>query len=414
MLTSSALLDQKLDQLEQKIIRYKALLNNNFKCLSFPSTIEKDYRLKNDKLFIKSSRGVLFFGILIYLLFGFADNALGFERAVDLLIIRATLALLLGTALIFVLHKKLIRCAAHIATVGMTLIGLSIILFMSMLKEPYSFAYHLGMIPWQVFVLVALRTYSRAIFASSIIVFSSYIGFVYSHDFQLFNSELDALALDLKLVFIVFWALLILIGVYLGYFMEKFSRQDYLNNKLLSLEAERLTLLSEELKLLSTTDSLTGLANRRHFEHCFESEWSRALRTKEPVFLLMIDIDYFKNYNDYYGHQAGDNCLKHVSDVLTTFAQRSGELASRYGGEEFLVLLPRLNLDQGLVVAKKLCNTIEELNIPHAGIDLGHLTVSVGVAAVVPELEDDMSDLIRASDTALYRAKNTGRNRVST
>lgn len=270
------------------------------------------------------------------------------------------------------------------------------------------------MIPWQVFVLVALRTYSRAILASSVIVFATYIGFTYSKDLQPFDPELDALVLDFKFVFVAFWSLLILIGVYLGYFMEKFSRQDYVNNKLLTLEAERLTLLSEKLKVLSTTDSLTELANRRHFEHCFESEWSRALRAKEPICLMMIDIDYFKNYNDYYGHQAGDVCLKDVSDVLKSFAQRSGELVSRYGGEEFLLMLPRLNLDEGLLVAQKLCSTIANLNIPHAGADLGHLTVSIGVAAVVPQLEDDMSELIKAADTALYRAKGSGRNRVST
>jgi diguanylate cyclase (GGDEF)-like protein len=126
----------------------------------------------------------------------------------------------------------------------------------------------------------------------------------------------------------------------------------------------------------------------------------------------MIDIDYFKNYNDHYGHQAGDKCLKEVSKVFKSYAQRSGELVARYGGEEFIVLLPRMTIAGAQRIAESMCCTIEHLNIEHEGSEEKKVTISVGVAGSLPRLHDELDTLLKEADRALYRAKANGRNCV--
>jgi len=198
----------------------------------------------------------------------------------------------------------------------------------------------------------------------------------------------------------------------LGYQIERSARIDYIQNRLLAIDAQRLTLLSEELHLLSTTDSLTGLANRRHFENCFELEWRRAIRNQDSIALIIIDIDYFKKYNDLYGHQAGDDCLRTVCSSLQTYAQRSGELVVRYGGEEFVVLLPRMTLAGAQHIAENMCQSVRELNISHEDSNEKNVTISLGVTAMIPNINDDDESLLRDADRALYQAKANGRNCV--
>ena len=412
MVASSQLFSEQLEQIEQKINRYQGLLSSGFEKLQFPTEIEKDYRWRSDAAFIKSSRGILSFGVLLYLAFGFADYALGQAQADTLWFIRVIISGIALAGIMLIFNRQIIRWVIVLTSLGMTVIGLSVIFFMSMLDEPYSYAYHLGMVPWQVFILIALRSYVRAIFMCSMTVFITYIIFSYSKEFKPFNPDVDNLIEDMRPLYILFWGLLVAMGVYLGYFMEQSARIDYVKNRLLALDAERLTLLSEELRLLSTTDGLTGLANRRHFENCFESEWRRALRAEDSVCLIMIDIDYFKNYNDHYGHQAGDTCLKEVSALFKTYAQRSGELVARYGGEEFIVLLPRMTLAGAQRIAESMCRKIEHLNIEHEGSMEKKVTISIGVAATIPRLDTDIDSLLKESDRALYQAKANGRNCV--
>lgn len=414
MITSNLVFNQRLEQLEQKISIYQGLLSSGVSRCSFPSQIEGDYSLKRNTDFMRSSRGVLIFGILIYLAFGISDFSLGIENIGLLWGVRFSVAMILIVGVTLVFAKELVDWVMLSISIGMTLAGLSIIFFMDVLDEPASYTYHLGMIPWQVYVIVTLRSYTRAIFICSVSVFVVYIAFSYSKDYQPFNQKVDEALLVFRHLFILFWGLLIVMGVYLGYWLEKSSRVDYVKNRLLALDSERLTLLTEELKLLSTIDSLTGLSNRRHFEYLYKAEWNRALRDKTSICLLMADIDFFKKYNDYYGHQEGDQCLQKVSKLLQTLAKRPGDLVSRYGGEEFIIMLPQTNLSAGYKIAESMCRGLEESDIPHAATELGRVTISIGVAAIIPEPEDSMSDLIKASDDALYSAKGSGRNRVAT
>ena len=176
-------------------------------------------------------------------------------------------------------------------------------------------------------------------------------------------------------------------------------------------------LLREQTMVLRSqtfSDGLTGIANRRHFDVAIEKEMRRAMRTGSPLSLLMIDIDHFKDYNDHYGHQQGDDCLIRVAAELAAMLQRPTDLLARYGGEEFAAILPDTDPAQALRMAEAIRQRAAELRIPHAktGNDVKHITVSIGIATQHPQQPLAISALIGAADRALYLAKGAGRNRV--
>ncbi|MDE2417875.1 MAG: diguanylate cyclase [Burkholderiales bacterium] len=175
-----------------------------------------------------------------------------------------------------------------------------------------------------------------------------------------------------------------------------------------------LTQQAVQLKILSSMDSLTGLANRRSLDQVLEREFRRAVRSCHPVAVVLIDIDAFKLYNDTYGHQAGDRCLIEVARVLGQSLKRSGDLAARYGGEEFLLILPETDLQGALAVARAMRADVEALGLPHTGsAHHGVITISQGVAATIPDKADTFDGLLALADVALYAAKRAGRNRVA-
>jgi two-component system chemotaxis family response regulator WspR len=168
---------------------------------------------------------------------------------------------------------------------------------------------------------------------------------------------------------------------------------------------------NQQLHRLTTVDALTQLANRRYLDETLDVEWRRCRREQQPLSLILSDVDHFKNYNDAYGHQAGDDCLRQVALSLQTAIRRSGDLVARYGGEELAVVLPGTAGPGALIVAQHLRTRVEDLRIPHSGSPYGVVTLSSGVACCVPESDDTLADLIGATDGALYRAKREGRNR---
>lgn len=168
-----------------------------------------------------------------------------------------------------------------------------------------------------------------------------------------------------------------------------------------------------ELEKLTNVDGLTGLCNRRFFNESIDSEWKRAVRTQSSLGILMIDVDHFKLYNDTYGHLAGDEVLKSVANAIKNCCQRSTDLAARFGGEEFVVILPTTQAGDVLRFGQDLCRAVEALQLPHKASSVGpHLTISVGGAAAIPDREGSFFSLIDAADKALYRAKETGRNQA--
>ena len=190
------------------------------------------------------------------------------------------------------------------------------------------------------------------------------------------------------------------------------ARRFYHFNSRLRQQLEENQRLQDELRALTIIDSLTGLNNRRHFDMVLVNEWERARRNQRSLAVLFIDIDYFKSYNDYRGHRAGDECLAAIGNAIGHSLQRPADLAARYGGDEFVVLLPDTDMDGALDVAGRVLAAIRVLDIPHVASPLGRVTSSIGVAQVVPAMNHTSEELIERADDALYAAKQAGRNGV--
>jgi diguanylate cyclase (GGDEF)-like protein len=179
------------------------------------------------------------------------------------------------------------------------------------------------------------------------------------------------------------------------------------------------------LQDLADTDQLTQVANRRHFDRKFKTEWRRAMRERTPISLLLIDVDHFKKFNDTYGHQAGDVCLQKIAQSMASVTHRPADLASRYGGEEFSILLPLTKQGDAAMLAERLRRKIEALKIEHSKSEFGIVTISIGVSCCEPAWDftgktpDDEQKvifpamLLTAADNALYVSKEQGRNQVS-
>ena len=175
----------------------------------------------------------------------------------------------------------------------------------------------------------------------------------------------------------------------------------------------RLKHKSDQLEQLALMDALTDIPNRRALDQCIQREIKRAARNEMPLSLLMLDIDHFKNYNDHYGHGVGDACLRQVAKAIENALQRPGDMVGRYGGEEFVVVLPNCDETCATSVAEKIRSRIALLNIPHAASPVAdHVTVSIGIKSTFCQSEDECIDMLHDVDQALYLAKKSGRNCV--
>jgi diguanylate cyclase (GGDEF)-like protein len=175
---------------------------------------------------------------------------------------------------------------------------------------------------------------------------------------------------------------------------------------------EQLNDANAKLQRLSATDGLTGIANRRMYDELAIREWRRCERMKKPLALVMIDVDHFKLFNDKYGHQVGDECLKAVAAQVGKAAPRATDLAARYGGEEFVLVLGETDTDGAKWIANRLRQQVSDLKIPHYATSSRHVTISCGVASIIPEAKFSLETLLKSADHALYQAKETGRDRV--
>lgn len=170
---------------------------------------------------------------------------------------------------------------------------------------------------------------------------------------------------------------------------------------------------NQELQRLSMTDSLTGIANRRLFDDLLMREWRRCMRLKKPLSVIMIDADFFKSYNDRYGHQAGDDCLRAIAGQVSHATPRASDLAARYGGEEFALVLGETDEDGACWVANRICQHVIDLKMMHEGSPHDYVTVSCGVSCVLPTSEVSVEKLLKSADNALYAAKKQGRHGIA-
>jgi len=175
----------------------------------------------------------------------------------------------------------------------------------------------------------------------------------------------------------------------------------------------KLKLQSDLLENLSSRDGLTGIANRRRFDEFLDKEWLRNQRKQTHLSLILMDVDYFKQYNDNYGHLTGDDCLKQIASTLESQLKRPTDLVARYGGEEFVSILPDTDNEGALHIAKLFLESISGLKIPHSNSGVANIvTISIGIATVIPSSLFSKEELIQVADSSLYEAKEAGRNKV--
>lgn len=192
--------------------------------------------------------------------------------------------------------------------------------------------------------------------------------------------------------------------------MTAMERIASMRSQLLKAKSD-LELANEELERLATIDGLTGIANRRHLDITLAKEFARAQRDKQPLTFIIADIDFFKKYNDHYGHIQGDDCLKSIASILKKSLRRSNELVARYGGEEFCMLLPNTDTTSAKSVAERLVNAVRSLEIRHAGVNqYAIVTMSFGVVSVIPGRKFTVKSLMLQADEKLYQAKENGRD----
>ncbi|MBU3899813.1 MAG: GGDEF domain-containing protein [Gammaproteobacteria bacterium] len=281
----------------------------------------------------------------------------------------------------------------------------SLVYFFSQSQHPNALHYHTGVILVIMFGNIVIRQRFRFALSTSVAVLALFVAGI---------SQLQQMSQEIKLNSDMVLFAAVVISLVANYQMEYDSRQAYLHTLLQRIEALKLKRSHDELDRQANSDPLTGLANRRYFDSHLLIEWGRAQREQQAIALIYLDVDNFKAYNDHYGHQAGDECLIRVAKEIQQCVQRNGDVCARYGGEEFVILLPQTSLLSAQAMAEKVREAVQAAGLSQAYSDVSQVvTISCGVACTVPAVGDTSSRLIRQADQALYAAKSSGRNRVS-
>lgn len=280
----------------------------------------------------------------------------------------------------------------------------SIILILDLSHHPNVVHYHTGIILIVMFGNIVIRLRFWHAFSVSWLTFFLYI---------LTVTNITPMTPPVMINSSVVLFTAIVFSLLANYQMERDLRWNYLRNLLTEIETIRLEKTKDDLEFLSSSDVLTGLANRRHCDAFLDAEWQMGIRYRTQLSMLFLDVDDFKAYNDHYGHQAGDICLQKIANIIKECVRRPHDLCARYGGEEFIVLLSNTSQESTLQVAEKIRKSVELENIPHAYSRAGsHVTISIGVVSMIPQAGLSKDILIERADKALYNAKKMGRNRI--
>jgi two-component system cell cycle response regulator len=224
---------------------------------------------------------------------------------------------------------------------------------------------------------------------------------------DIFSKYRDKILTEYFIAFYIF----AMIALFMRYILLKQDAKRSLAEEQLKQNHEQIKVLNNSLDQLSKKDSLTNLYNRRYFDEMAQHEWNRGIRTQNPLSCILLDIDHFKNYNDHYGHQAGDKCIRDISNLLKKSFRRSGDIVARYGGEEFIIVMSDGSEEETKVAIIKFQLALKKLKIPHKASDTDkHVTTSAGVIVQIPSANSSIEKFVRGADKALYQAKSAGRN----
>lgn len=389
-------------------------LGQHFRPHNFAPNIEHHYQIDLNASHISTDKAILAFGNFVFMSFIWVDFLIFPAMANTLIWLR-----LISSAFSFLLvylafYKKLWNLDKYALSIT-SLIGISgsIIIFTasSILPNPYNIMYLIGVIPLFSGVSASLRnSFKHVVFTAVVITvlffFTAIYDYLYGKPHPIsYVQELMSLGAPMMALFFLGVGL---ISCYLTLSIERNFRRQWLLVKLRELDAEHLATLSQRFKELSHIDDLTGIANRRQIITSINEH----LAKQAALSLIILDVDFFKAYNDYYGHIQGDACLQKLAQCLSNSCQTSEDVVARYGGEEFIVFLPNADQHQAITQAKQILYNIELLKIPHIyGINK-HVSASLGVTSVPANSNVDTATIIQQADEALYQAKDLGRNQV--
>lgn len=306
---------------------------------------------------------------------------------------------------IFLINLKRLSVIQDLLASFLVIIStLGVIYILQTSSHPNVEHYHTGILVIVMFGNIAVRLRFLYSLGTSLAVFVIYV--LSAHHF-------NHMSIDMVHNTGLMLLTIIILTLVTNYQMEKEARKEYLLTVLQGIDAKKLSDANKQLELLSISDSLTGLANRRFFDETLHIEWKAAIRSRYRVALIFLDIDSFKAYNDNYGHQAGDRCLGIMGQVIRESINRPRDFAARYGGEEFVILLPRTDENDAIRMAENIRKKVEQLDIEHRySLNSSRITVSLGIASICPSPGTSPEILLHQADSGMYSAKERGRNRV--
>lgn len=379
------------------------LISGSLNYVWFPKELEKNYRLQyqNEAAREFNFRAPIIFILYLFLSFGIYQLLPDAQVRKEWILMYGCVGVIIAGAWVLSLFKFFHQWFDLYTGVGSSLaVAISFIIINVLQGGQSSILFHAAMMYAVVIIygFVGMRFYN-AVLAGWIggligILVSTYV-----------SGKIEWTLLHRTYTFSSF------LGMSLAYVTDRQHRENYLQSCLLELNRLELVKQAEQMEILSRQDALTGLANRRYLDEVIRSEWNRAMRHETSLTVMMLDIDYFKKYNDTLGHLEGDKCLKQIAEGISSVAARSGDLAARYGGEEFFLVFAMTDEQQAITQAERLMQAIAQLALPHPASPVANIvTISVGVATIVPQLKDHLSDFVASADNALYKAKQEGRN----
>ena len=390
----------------------KKALDQGFAWMKFEEPLEKKFREDFRDNAVKRTRPTAAIGFILFAAFGFLSLWVPQPLKDAVFWVHfGIVAPLLGLIVTMTFVESFIRWSLMGVISGSFIIAGMLAAMINLLPPPYSYLYHLGFLPLSVFIFSMIKMSFRGATTVGALIFGIHLLASLYRPYLPTSTVWLPYDQPIVLIFCFFHIVINIMGMSFSYRMEYDFRKDFLKSYLLQWETAELKRVSEQLRLLSTLDPLTQLANRRQLEQCLETEWHRASKANEPIAMLLLDVDYFKNYNDGYGHQAGDECLIQIATLLKDQAYRAGDLAARYGGEEFILMFPKVDVEELRKIAESLRSCVESLSVAHEFSETSNVvTVSIGATSLVPSRNVKPRDILKVIDKLLYDAKRCGRN----